>query len=326
MVTTDHNRISLAPTADLLADVLPTDRLFGSGKAKPGTNPGLRTIDNRRNGLAIVSVYAQIFGSWALVAWLNHPLAWLVLLIWSARCISLLNLLNHEGVHALLFSDRRWNDNVARFLLAPVAITDFDAYRRAHLAHHKDELGPEEPDVSMYAPYPSGGWRLLRRLARDLAGISGAKLLLLLGGASWTIRCRIVGAQLVIFGLAFAITGQWWAWVLAWFVPWLTTWQLTNRLRAIAEHGGMERGADRRVTTHVVKSGLVSSFMLAPYQAGFHLAHHVDTSVPWNQLKALNTELEQAGWITAEFTHASYRDLWRYLASGERVSIPIPVG
>ncbi len=309
---------SLAPTADQLSDVLPTDRLFASGKVKPGTTPGLRDIPDGRNAVAFVSVYFQLFGALVLAARIDHPLGWLAMLIWSARCLSMLNLLNHEAVHALLFSNRRLNDTIARYLLAPVAFTDFDGYRKAHLAHHKVELGPDEPDVSMYAPYPSGRWRLARRLGRDLVGISGFKLLVGVSRAPMVIRRRILLGQLAMFVITYAVTGRWWAWLVVWFLPWLTTWQVTNRLRAIAEHGGMEAGNDRRVTTHVVTPGPMAGFMLAPYQAGYHLAHHVDTSVPWNKLRVLHAELERAGWITAELTHPSYRALWRYLATGQR--------
>lgn len=318
MTSTHPIRPTLAPEPELLPDVLPTDRLFGSGKPKPGTSPGLRDISDARNALAVVSTYVQIAGGWYAAAWIGHPLAWAIVVVWSARCISMLNLLNHEAVHALLFANRRVNDNLARYCIAPVALTDFDAYRRAHLAHHKVELGPDEPDVSMYAPYPSGPDRLRRRLSRDLLGISGAKLLFGLTKASWTIRRRVVLAQLATAAAAFAVTGVWWAWLVAWFVPWMTIWQVTNRLRAIAEHGGMKMGVDRRVTTHVVQPGPLASFLLAPYQAGYHLAHHVDTSVPWNKLKVLHEELVRAGWITPELTHPNYRSLWRYLATGTR--------
>jgi len=309
---------TLAPRPSQLPDVLPTDRLFRSGKAKPGINPALRLIDSKRNAVAVLSVYTQIVGSWFLLAWIDHPLAWIAMLVWSARCISLLSLLNHEAVHALLFGTRALNDNIGRYGLAPFALTDFDAYRRAHLAHHKEELGPNEPDVSMYAPYPSGASRLARRLVRDVMGVSGFKLFRGLLGASRTIRLRVGLAQSLLFVLAWAITGHWWAYVVVWFVPWLTVWQLTNRLRAISEHAGMRAGEDRRLTTHVMEPGHWASFMLAPYQSGYHLAHHVDTSVPWNQLRALHTELRASGWVPDELIHRNYRSVWRYLATNSR--------
>ena len=38
-----------------------------------------------------------------------------------------------------------------------------------------------------------------------------------------------------------------------WLAPWMSVWKVINRLRAIAEHGGMTRSPDRRLTTHHVR-------------------------------------------------------------------------
>ncbi|MBT8240763.1 MAG: fatty acid desaturase [Acidimicrobiia bacterium] len=308
---------SLAPSPDELPDVLPTDRLFSSGKPKPGILPDLRTIDDRRNAISVIAVYIQLFGSWALAGYLDHPLMWAAMFIWSTRCIAMLGILNHEAAHALLFSNRRLNDVIARYFMAPLVFSDFDAYRFGHLAHHKEELGPDEPDMSLYAPYPSGN-RIWRRLARDLFGVSASKLLRAISGSTRPIRRRVLIAQLTLFPMAWLLTGSWWGWFAVWFLPWASVHQVNNRLRAIAEHAGMKAGKDRRVTTHVVRQNRAAQFMLAPFKTGYHLAHHVDTSVPWRELDVLHQELEQAGWITSEMTHPNYRSLWHYLATGVR--------
>ncbi|MFW2381395.1 MAG: fatty acid desaturase [Acidimicrobiales bacterium] len=316
-MTTITRSGSLAPNADQLPDVLPTERLFASGKAKPGVLPDLRMIDDRPNALSVTGVYVQMFGSWALAGYVSHPLMWAAMFIWSTRCIAMLGILNHEAAHALLFSNRRLNDAVARYFMAPLVFSDFDAYRHGHLAHHKEELGPDEPDVSLYAPYPSGN-RIWRRLARDLFGVSASKLLRAIARSKRSIRHRVLIAQVSLFPLAWLLTGYWWGWLMVWFLPWATVHQVNNRLRAIAEHAGMKAGADRRVTTHVVDQSLAAGFMLAPFKTGYHLAHHVDTSVPWRNLDTLNRELEAAGWITPEMRHRNYRALWHYLATGVR--------
>jgi fatty acid desaturase len=38
--------------------------------------------------------------------------------------------------------------------------------------------------------------------------------------------------------------------------------------------------------------------------------------IPWRNLPRFHAELERAGYVTAELTHPSYRDLWRTLADG----------
>ena len=82
----------------------------------------------------------------------------------------LLNILGHEAAHRLLFPNRRVNDFVGRWLLAYPTFQAFTAYRRVHFAHHRDELGPDEPDLALYRgyPVPADSWH--RKLRRDLVG------------------------------------------------------------------------------------------------------------------------------------------------------------
>ena len=112
-----------------------------------------------------------------------------------------------------------------------------------------------------------------------------------------------------------AATGRWWIYPLLWWLPWMTQWRVINRLRAIAEHGGLEAGSDRRVTTHNVRQRWLARFWFVPYNTGWHLAHHVDMGVPFRNLPAFHAELERAGYVTEGLTYPNYRSLWRALAS-----------
>ena len=62
--------------------------------------------------------------------------------------------LMHEAAHRLLFANRTANDFVGRWLLGYPSFTSTDAYRRVHMAHHREEFGPDEPDIPLYAGYP----------------------------------------------------------------------------------------------------------------------------------------------------------------------------
>ncbi len=310
--------VSLAPTAADRPDALPTDRLFASGRARPGIAPGLRDVPDRRNLFAVVSVWFQITGGWVVAGQLRHPLVGIAVVLWVGRCISLIFLLNHESVHALLFSRRRFNDAVGRYLLAAPVFLSYEGYRDAHLAHHKDELGPGEPDMGLYAGYPTTWARFANRVRRDALGRSGSKQLRLLLGGRRSLIARVAAANVLVALAAWAATGAWWAWLIVWLLPWATVWQVINRLRAIAEHAGLEPGDDRRLNCHVVRQTWLPGQVLVPFKSGYHLAHHVDTSIPWTKLETLNTELVDAGWITSTITHRSYRALWRYLVTGAR--------
>jgi fatty acid desaturase len=268
-----------------------------------------------------MGAWLQSFGVVAAAAALNRWWGYVLAFFLAGRGFALLNILGHEAAHRLLFAPRRLNDFVGRWLLAYPAFTPFDVYRRSHMAHHRDELGPGEPDTALYAGYPIARASMRRKLTRDAVGISGWKNLAPLLQAttrrsSRPVALRILAVQLGIWA-AFGVTsGKWWLYPLLWLGPWMTVWRVLNRLRAIAEHAGMQRSDDRRQTTHVVRQRPLARFWIVPYHTGWHLAHHVDSGIPWRQLPAFHRELVAAGWITRDLEYPSYLALWRALASG----------
>ena len=309
----------LAPADDALPQVLPTDRLLTGGKPVPALRAQLRRIPNLRNAVSVVGVLIQSFGVIALAVWLDHPLAWVAAFLLMGRAFALYAILAHEAAHRLLFSKRWANDGIGRWVLAYPAFVPFDAYRRSHFAHHRDELGPDEPDLALYARYPvtRASWR--RKLTRDAVGNSGWKNLkgLLLAVRSSTARpiaLRILGVQVVLV-LGFALVGRPELYLFLWLAPWMTVWRVLNRLRAVAEHGGMTRSPDRRQTTHHVEQHRTARFWIAPFNTGWHLAHHVDMGIPFRHLPALHDELVAAGWVTPGLTYPSYVALWKACAS-----------
>ena len=125
----------------------------------------------------------------------------------------------------------------------------------------------------------------------------------------------ILVIQLLLWALSWLLTGAWWAYPLLWLLPWLTQWRVLNRLRAIAEHGGLSAAPDRRLTTHNVAQRPLARAWLVPYHTGWHLAHHVDMGIPWRSLPRYHEELVAAGYVTDEITVPSYLALWRAAAS-----------
>jgi fatty acid desaturase len=309
----------MVPDADRLPEVLPTDRLLGSGKPVPELRRSLRRIDDVRNVGSVLLCWAQPLAVVLVAVWIAHPLGYLAAVVVQGASFARLAILGHEAAHKLLFTDKRANDVVGRWLLAYPAFVPFEAYRRAHFAHHKEEFGPNEPDMNLYVGYPITRASLRRKLWRDARGSSGWKSLkpLLLALRSRTARpfaSRIVAAQLVLLAVA-TLAGRPELYLGLWLLPWMTSWRVINRLRAIAEHGGMERSPDRRRTTHHVRQSWPARFWIVPFNTGWHLAHHVDMGVPWRQLPALHRELEAAGYVTPGLTYPSYRALWRALSS-----------
>lgn len=310
---------SLVPAAAALPRVLPTDRVRDGGRLRSDLRAELRRIPNARNALTLFSLWAQIVAVFAGAIWLHHPIAWAAAFLLMGRAFSQLLILGHEAAHLLLFSSRKINDFAGRWLLDYPGLVPFDVYRRGHMAHHKDEMGPDEPDLGLYAGYPITRASLRRKLTRDAFFISGWKNLRPLFGAlrSRTARptvLKILLCQGVLFAALLAI-GRPELYLFLWLGPWLTVWRVINRLRSIAEHGGMIRSSDRRQTTHVVRQSWAARIALVPYNTGWHLAHHVDIGVPFRNLPRLHHELERAGWVTDDITYDSYRMLWRALSS-----------
>jgi len=301
-------------------DVLPSERLLASGVARPELRRELRSIANGANALAVAwlwtMVVAVVAGSVWLDTWWGYAVAFVVMGPLYVRFAILM----HEAAHRLLFSNKRVNDWVGTWLIAYPAFTPIVLYRRGHFAHHREEFGPEEPDIAFYGGYRCDRATLRRRLVRDAVGISGWKNFRALLGALRTplarpVAGRILGVQVVLWAVAWAATGRWWIYPLLWWLPWMTQWRVLNRLRSIAEHGGLEAGKDRRVTTHCVRQSWAARVWLVPYNTGWHLAHHVDMGIPWRNLPRFHEELVTAGYVTDALTYPSYMVLWRALSS-----------
>ena len=307
----------MAPDVTVLPHVTADD--FVQTNARPTTayRETLRIIPSVRNAFSVVFLYAQTLGVLAGALYLQHPASWVVAFLLMGRAHAQFASLMHESAHRLLFANKRLNDFVGSWLLGFVGFTSTAAYRRVHMAHHREEFGPDEPDIALYANYPISRASFRRKLLRDATGRTGIKLLRqqLRGLFSPDPRVRrtlhrIVGVQLVLAGLAIA-TGHPLLYLFMWLAPYLTVWRVINRLRSIAEHGGMTASSDRRVSTHSVEQHLVARFFLVPYNIGFHLAHHVDAGIPFRSLPAYHRHLEAAQYMTKGVEFPSYRALWR---------------
>ena len=310
---------TMVPPSQARPPVLPTDRLTAAARLRPDLRTELRRIPNVRNAFTVLFAWVQVIAPLVIAVRVGHPLIWVAAFIVEGRSFALLAILAHEAAHRLLFTNHRANDFVGTWLLAYPAFVPLEAYRQGHLAHHRDEMGPDEPDTQLYADYPISKASMARKLTRDALGVSGWKNFRALLGALRSKRGRpivlqILGVQAVLALIAVGV-GHPWLWLLLWFAPWMTAWRVLNRLRAIAEHGGMVRSADRRETTHVIHQSLMARFWIVPYNTGWHLAHHVDIAIPWRKLPALHDELVAGGWITPALEYRSYIALWRALSS-----------
>jgi fatty acid desaturase len=119
----------------------------------------------------IVVALAAFGGAWA---WTYHWLAGLVvtpfaLAIIGGRQLGL-SILMHDGAHGLLHPDRKFNNWLGQWPSGAATGSDLHAYRAYHLTHHKFTQQPEDPDLSLSAPFPTSRASLRRKVIRDLTG------------------------------------------------------------------------------------------------------------------------------------------------------------
>ena len=317
---------TMVAPAEARPAVLPTERLLRNGMCVPAVRAELRRIDDLGNACSLLALWAAVVGVVAVSVILDNPWAYIGAFVVMGPLYVRFAILMHEAAHRLLFSNRRVNDFVGTWLVAYPALTPIGIYRRVHVAHHREEFGPDEPDMAFYSGYPCPPRTLARRLLRDAVGISGYKNLKPLVLSVRSPRTRrvglsILGVQAVMWAAAWLATGRWWIYPLLWFLPWMTQWRVLNRLRALGEHGGLVAGEDRRVTTHNVRQHWLARCWLVPYHTGWHLAHHVDMGIPWRNLPAFHEELVRAGYVTEALTYPSYLALWRAMASAPPAAV-----
>jgi fatty acid desaturase len=309
----------MSPTA--LPQSQDTQHVSVDGRLSQEDRVRLRKIPSFKNAWSVAWLYGQNILLLAVTVRINHPLLWVVAFLLMGRAHAQFLSLMHEAAHRLLFTHKGTNDFVGNWLLGYPTLTSTPAYRRVHMAHHKREFGPNEPDVPLYANYPVTRASLRRKLVRDATGQTGFKLLRnqMRGLKSPDTRVRhtlwkMLGVQAVII-TAFALSGYWWMYVAMWVAPYLTVWRVINRLRSIAEHGGMREDDDRRYTTHSVHQHWFARFMLVPYNIGFHMAHHVDAGVPFRNLPRYHRLLHEANYLDNTLEYPSYRSVWAALAN-----------
>ena len=304
----------MAPTP---APFVGSDRLHPDGRPKGAFRNSLRTVPDARNAIAASGAVAFPLAVVAAAVALSHPAAWIAAFLLMPIAQNRLFILHHEAAHRVLFSNRRLNDLIGINLVGWLTFgTGGHGYRVGHMNHHRDEFGPKEPDFGLYARYPITSASMRRKHRRDLTGVSAFRIIRprfqRLGQVHHRrLTYRFLAGQALVLA-AFWASGHPWLYLLLWVLPWATLYQGLNRIRAIAEHGGMTRSGDRRRTTHHVHQSLAARMVMVPFSVGYHLAHHVDMTVPYRNLPRLHRALVADGYL-GELEWPTYRSLWRAL-------------
>lgn len=319
----EHDQLVATMTGAMVQTVEPftgSARLRPDGRPRPELRAELRRIDNAKNVMtcvvALAAPVAIIAAVAALGTWWAVALAVPVIATLQLR----MYIIHHEAAHRLLFSNRRLNDIVGINIMGWLPLgTGNHGYRRAHTAHHRDEFGPNEPDFLLYSFYPITRSSFVRKLRRDGLGVSAWRIIKprlqgLFSAGQRMPGIRLLAMQVVVFSI-FLASGVPWLYLWLWVLPYVTWYQVINRLRSVAEHGGLTRSDDRRETTHIVAPSLLVRAFLAPLNVAYHLPHHVDSGVPFRNLPRLQQILIEDGYVPDHIVWPSYLALWKAAAS-----------
>ena len=143
--------VALQPMVTMVPAALPeahdTAEVRSDGRPTPALREELRRIASWRNAGSVVSLYVQT----AALIWLSVRYLWTlpITFVLMGRAFAQFASLMHEAAHRLLFRNRRLNDWVGRWLLGFPSFKPIDLYRRGHMNHHRDEFGPNEPDIPL---------------------------------------------------------------------------------------------------------------------------------------------------------------------------------
>jgi fatty acid desaturase len=287
----------------------------------PGYTIGIIALDL----LLIIAVAALCEAFWSPAAYV------LSVMFIGARQVGVATILLHDGVHGLLFKNRKHNDRFAKivgWLVLVPPVVDFDEFRKTHLGHHRKTNVKDDPDmVLMDAVYGISAARLVCNLLLCFVGVIAARYLLAYVLASWQ---RKVGTFAAIAGL---IAGLWlevrWCelLVLYYLLPFFTWGLFVNIVRAIVEHyppgsyGRPRKLSGVALTREVIPSWFDKLFVCTR-NLNYHFTHHLFPSVSFRRLNELQRHLAKsvAYQEIAHVTHGYHRALTELIFRDRKVN------
>jgi fatty acid desaturase len=307
-------------------------------------NADIRQFLKKSNwqGLALVSAnWALILFAFIISAIWPHWLTYLCSIILLANRQLGIAILMHEAAHYMLFKNKNLNIWVGRTLCGAPVIADLDAYRTYHLQHHKDAGSKDDPDYPNYKDYPVTRMSFIRKLARDIFGITGIKtfyatLKMNAGLVSYDfvyknedqkrglssrqmIKNLISGFWLpvlsnVVLWLCLYLSGNGNLYLL-WVVSYFTVYPLFLRIRNAAEHAAVPNLLDKEPRLHArtTHARWWERLTVAPNYVNYHLEHHLRPNIPCYQLKDFHQYLIRIGYYRETKIANGYLDVIKQL-------------
>ena len=262
----------------------------------------LRTKSSLMGTLLVAHAWLIIFSLLFIYTLFPSFILYLVVITFIAGRQLGLAILMHEGAHGLIANNVRFNNYISQFFCAfPMAVDTYD-YRHYHLKHHRHTQTEDDPDLVLSKPFPITKSSFIRKMLRDLTGITGIKQRYqsiqktfdndtlkvdgkeISGFKSKATLRGIFLSQILIF-ISMSIVGNWWYYFAFWIVPALTIFQFFYRIRNIAEHAVVPNDCDDFNNARTTNASFIERCFVAPYYVNYHLEHHLFMFIPCYKLK-----------------------------------------
>lgn len=311
-------------------------------QAKPRTSRALVDLIVWSWGMLLVGVAAYVI----------HPSWWTFIIAFSfvtSRMGALLALA-HEAQHAAFLPSKKWNDLVAAWLCAYPVGSIFGSSRAVHMAHHKLLGTSDDPDrnfhrednkstprdfVVHFARLIFGGqlWTsiVVNGILRPMRKENDKASPVVLARKGHPEILNLIPVQLVIWGLLWLASGQWWLYLALWLLPIFTTGTFLGFLRGFVDHarlaGEKEGPMEGRLVT-VLKAGVISKAFLCPFDFNYHAEHHMFPSVPHYFLPELHKRMQACDSVKALYlvrpTYSQFLlDYWRQISQANSSVAPV---
>jgi fatty acid desaturase len=249
-----------------------------------------------------------------------HPLVLLICIVVIGTRQHALFVIAHDAAHYLLYDNRLLNDVVGR-TCAMLQGLSMCTYRVIHRMHHNNLYGELDPDTALHGGYPRGRAYLVKKLLKDLSGLTAWKTYAyFLGGApalntSTNVALRplddtsgklrqealqdrnmVIAFHVLLLGV-FAWSGYLVQYLVLWVLPLVTVVMAILRLRAIAEHGATTDFSSPLTAARTNVAPAWLAWLIFPHQVNYHIEHHLYASVPHYNLPALHREMTARGML-----------------------------
>mgnify|MGYP001348387011 FL=1 len=273
-----------------------------------------------RNVLSISSNWLQMSAAMTLFFFYPNVITFLVALVIIGSRQFALAVLAHDAAHNLLFANNKVNDWAGQWFCAYPIFQDNRVYRPYHLKHHRHTETDDDPDLVLSSPFPITKRSFIRKIFRDLTGITGVKRYW--GSLSSIFRTKgdnvfnkisktsnklhgFLISNLIIF-ILISTTMHWSLFLLLWWLPSFTYYSLIIRIRNISEHA-VTPGNDDFDNTRTTKSTVLTRFLMVPHNVNYHLEHHLFTRCPWYNLPKAHSMMIENGYEDKMCLETSYK-------------------